>query len=99
MINLRSAGDQLLVIYGGRNDAIFHQTNNVALNDICIYNINKNTWEALAIFGQMPCSRWSHFIAPLHSENNDAEQGFLMFGGANLKSFCRTIMWNFSIYT
>jgi hypothetical protein len=39
------------VIYGGRNDAIFAQTNNVALNDICIFNINKKVWEALAIFG------------------------------------------------
>jgi hypothetical protein len=54
--------EQLLVIYGGRNDAIFEQTSNLALNDVCIYNINRNTWEALAIFGQMPCSRWSHII-------------------------------------
>ena len=39
---------------------IFTKTNNVALNDICIYNINKNEWEPLCMFGQMPSSRWGH---------------------------------------
>lgn len=40
MTNLKSSDEQLLVIYGGRNDIIFSQTSNVALNDICIFNIN-----------------------------------------------------------
>jgi hypothetical protein len=29
-----------LVIYGGRNDQIYARTQNVALNDICMYNVN-----------------------------------------------------------
>ena len=46
------SGQQLLVIYGGRNDRIFEQTGGVGLSDINIYNINLNQWEALAMFGQ-----------------------------------------------
>lgn len=95
MVHLVSQSEQLLVVYGGRNDAIFVQTNNVALNDICIYNINRNTWEALALFGQMPCSRWSHFMAVVTGK---AEEGFLMFGGANLETFCRSCIWNFTLH-
>lgn len=41
----------LLVIYGGRNDALFAKTHNVALNDICIFNVNKLEWQALAMYG------------------------------------------------
>lgn len=41
----------MLVIYGGRNDNIFSMTNNVALNDICIFNLNTFTWESVALFG------------------------------------------------
>jgi len=89
--------EQLLVIYGGRNDAIFEQTSNLDLNDVCIYNINRNTWEALAIFGQKPCSRWSHIITQVRGDTKDSEEGFLMFGGANLKSYCRTGLWNLKI--
>ena len=44
-------GAKMLVIYGGRNDNIFGMTNNVALNDICILNLNSFTWESLAMFG------------------------------------------------
>jgi hypothetical protein len=70
----------------------------VALNDICIFNINKNMWEALAIFGQMPCSRWSHTLSHVSGETKDSEDGFLMFGGASLKSFCRTLIWKFTLH-
>jgi hypothetical protein len=52
MTHLVANKNQLLVIYGGRNDTIFQYIKNLALNDICIYNIQKMTWEALAIFGQ-----------------------------------------------
>lgn len=47
----RRTKDEFLVIYGGRNDQIFESTNNVALNDICLFNICTRTWESLAIFG------------------------------------------------
>lgn len=35
-------GQHLLVIYGGRNDRVYESTGNVALNDICIFNLNFN---------------------------------------------------------
>lgn len=40
MITLKSAGERLILIYGGRNDVIYPQTSNIALNDICIFNVN-----------------------------------------------------------
>ena len=55
-------------------------------------------WEALAIFGQMPCSRWSHTLSHVSGETKDSEDGFLMFGGASLKSFCRTLIWKFTLH-
>ncbi len=90
---------QLLIIYGGRNDAIFMETNNIALNDICIFNINSKTWEALAIFGQMPCSRWSHFITQVRGDTREDCEGFVMFGGVNLTSYCKSSLWNFTLHT
>jgi hypothetical protein len=69
----KSSGHQLLVIFGGRNDSIFSCTNNVALNDVCIYNINTNTWEALAMYGQIPISRWDHVITHLNGDTREDE--------------------------
>lgn len=45
----------------------------------------------------MPCSRWSHFITQIRGDTKSAEDGFLMFGGANLKAYCRTTLWNFHL--
>lgn len=98
MTNLQSNGEQLLIVYGGRNDVIFKQTQNVALNDICVFNINKHQWEALAVFGQMPCSRWSHFMTKVNGDTDSAADGILIFGGVNIKSYCRSILWNFSLH-
>ena len=39
-LNIKKAGHQMLVIYGGRNDKIFEYTRSVALNDVCMFNIN-----------------------------------------------------------
>ena len=49
-----------LVIYGGKNDAIFPSLKNVALNDLHLYDIASNRWAALAIYGDIPESRWGH---------------------------------------
>jgi len=46
----------------------------------------------------MPCSRWSHFMTPVCSDTRSGESEILMLGGANLKSFCRTTIWNFSLH-
>ena len=86
----------MLVIYGGRNDNIFSMTNNVALNDICIFNLNTFTWESVALFGQMPCSRWSHcMIAKGH--DHLSSEGLLVFGGVNLQNYCKSKLYTFQL--
>ena len=36
--------DKYLLIYGGRNDYINSLYNDIYLNDICLYNIEDNSW-------------------------------------------------------
>lgn len=51
-----------LVIFGGRNDAVFSTIKNVALNDLHIYDIASNKWAAIAMYGDIPGSRWGHTL-------------------------------------
>ncbi|CDW80498.1 kelch motif family protein [Stylonychia lemnae] len=81
-----------LVIFGGRNDSIFAETQNVALNDICMFNVVTNEWTALAIYGQIPTSRWSHGFTKL-----DDNGKFILFGGVNLKSYCKSRLYQVEI--
>jgi hypothetical protein len=86
-----------LVIYGGRNDTIYAKTQNVALNDICMYNVNRNEWIAIAMYGQMPCSRWSHCFTLNRGGCSGGIDGFLIFGGVNLKNYCKSRIYQFQI--
>ena len=88
---------QTLVIFGGRNDNIYAMTNNVALNDICIFNLNTYTWETLAMYGQMPCSRWGHCMTA-KGYDNSASEGMLVFGGVNLASYCKSKVYTFQFH-
>lgn len=94
-LSIKHSGHQLLVIYGGRNDRIYDSTGNVALNDICVYNCNLMAWEPLAMFNQMPCSRWSHTMIPL-SSTQSYHEGFILFGGVNLKAYCKSKFYTFT---
>ena len=67
---------------------------NVALNDICIYNVNFKTWTSLVIYGMQPCSRWSSIMMPNRKYNPD---GIIVFGGVNLNNYCRSRLFTFSI--
>lgn len=86
----------LIVFYGGRNDGIFSQTKNVALNDICMFNVNKKEWISLAIYGSgiQPCSRWSHIMLPNTQYGPD---GFAVLGGVNLNNYCKSYLYQFQI--
>lgn len=86
-----------LVIYGGRNDTIFSKTQNVALNDICMFNLNRQEWTAIAMYGQMPCSRWSHCFSLNRGGSSGCIDGFLVFGGVNLRNYCKPRMYQFQI--
>ena len=83
-----------MIIYGGRNDLIFPVIGNVALNDICIFNISFKTWTSLAIYGMQPCSRWSMVMMPNRKHSPD---GILIFGGVNLNNYCTSRLYNLSI--
>eukprot|EP00347_Sterkiella_histriomuscorum_P022130 403331578 len=85
----------IIVIYGGRNDGIFAKTQNVAMNDICLFNVNLKEWQPLAMYGQMPCSRWSHVLT---MNGNSRGDGFIVFGGVNLKNYCKSRLYQFEIW-
>ena len=83
---------------------IFTRTNNVALNDICVCNLNTGQWEPVAMFGMMPCSRWSHtcvastgtdYYMNWDDDSTNQNNKLFIFGGINLNSYCRTKMYTF----
>lgn len=79
-----------LVIYGGRNDAIFPSIKNVALNDLHIYDVDSNRWAAIAIYGDIPSSRWGHRLVANESK-------IMLFGGMNLSSYCESVLYDIHI--
>jgi len=79
-----------LVIFGGRNEAIFPAIKNVALNDLHIYDVRSNRWSAIAMYGDIPGSRWGHKLVA-----ND--QKIMLFGGMNLGSYCESVLYDFFI--
>lgn len=44
-------GRKYLAIYGGRNDKIYMEYFNVAMNDINLYDIEKNEWLVVESYG------------------------------------------------
>ena len=83
------------MIYGGRNDRVYESTGGVGLNDISIYNINLNQWEALAMFGQQPICRWKHCMIAMN--NQQQSDGIMILGGVNLHQHCRSQIFTFQI--
>ena len=79
-----------LIIHGGRTDLIYPIIHNVALNDLHIYDIEKNTWCAVAFYGDAPNSRWGHKLCA-------SEQKIMCFGGMNLKSYNESEIYDFHI--
>ena len=47
------------------------------------------------MFNQMPCSRWSHTMIPL-SSTQSYHEGFILFGGVNLKAYCKSKFYTFT---
>jgi hypothetical protein len=64
-----------------------------------LFNINTRTWEALAIYGQMPISRWSSIITQLDGDTKDDAEGFYLFGGVTINSYCKASLFNFHLLT
>ncbi len=49
----------------------------MALNDLHIYDVATNRWNAIAMYGDIPGSRWGHTLV-------SNEQKIMLFGGMNL---------------
>ena len=64
---------------------------NVALNDMHVYDVLNNTWCALAIYGDLPRSRWGHKLA------TNSEDKIMLFGGMNLNSYCESVIYEITI--
>jgi len=70
-----------LVISGGRNNALFKHLGNIAMNDVNLLNTQTLEWETVAMYGQIPLSRWNHTLVPLDEER------LVIFGGLNMTTY------------
>ena len=41
---------------------IYNTTKSISLNDIWVYDIPNNKWDAIVMYGFHPNSRWSHWM-------------------------------------
>ena len=69
-----------LYIIGGKNDNLYKQVKNTALNDIHCYDIAQNEWKTIAMYGYVPMSRWGHCTTVHHKK-------IVIFGGKNLEKY------------
>ena len=85
---MKSIGKQgSIAIYGGKNTEVFQETHgNIALNDLHMYDISMNQWLTIAIYGEIPNSRWGHQIV-------SGQNKIYIMGGINLKSYCETAIF------
>jgi hypothetical protein len=59
-----------------------------------LFSIEDREWSQLALYGLHPCSRWAHVIVPSRSIQPN---GFILFGGVNLTSYCKVKAFKFTI--
>ena len=78
------------MIFGGRNDDVYPIIKAVSLNDLHIYDIEQNRWAAIAMYGEIPGSRWGHRLV-------SNEQKIMLFGGMNLSSYCESVVYDIHI--
>jgi hypothetical protein len=83
-----------LVIHGGRNDEIYSsQIHNIALNDLHVLDIMTLTWMSVAIFNEVPTSRWCHILcAEDHNQDYEGNK-LIIFGGANMSNMCDSCLY------
>ena len=71
----------ILIIYGGKNDTLFGETNDICLNDIRILNVEQMAWSPVSSYGETPqIGRYHHRVACFGSK-------MLIFGGIGLHEF------------
>ena len=78
---LSISNGRYLVISGGRNNDLYRSHGNIALNDLNLFNTQSFEWEALAMYGHAPLSRWNHGLVA-------TEDGrLILFGGLNMTAY------------
>jgi len=86
-----------LVIHGGRNDKLFPHLGNIGLNDMHMFNILTRTWVSIAIYNDLPSSRWGHSMVNTQSNlDSGGEEEILLFGGVNINTFCDPSVFKFN---
>ena len=77
---------KLLVIIGGRNDSLYLNTKQSAVNEIAALNIVCCRWETIDLYGMVPNSVWGVACSSINTK-------LLCFGGMNLNSFASNNLW------
>jgi hypothetical protein len=70
-----------LVISGGRNNSMYKNLGNIAMNDLHLFNTQSFEWETVAMYGLIPLSRWNHSILSVDDER------LVIFGGLNMTAY------------
>lgn len=69
-----------LYVIGGKNDTLYRQIHNTALNDIHWFDIENKEWKTIALFGYIPMSTWGHSTTVYRGK-------IVVFGGKNLEKY------------
>lgn len=51
---------RLLIVHGGRNDDIYNEMKDCALNDLHLLELGMLEWQRVVIFGSLCEQRWAH---------------------------------------
>ena len=85
-----------MAIFGGRNNNLYSEVeDNVALNDLHLNDLVRNTWVTVAIYGNIPLSRWGHQLFSCNTTSK-LENKLFLFGGVNLHSYCNSTIFEFN---
>jgi hypothetical protein len=59
----------------------------VALKDLHLLNLSDYSWTPVAMYGDLPSSRWGHKICAAEHGSNK----LLLFGGMDLQSYASSV--------
>ena len=78
------------MVFGGRNDKMYSKDmKNLALNDLHLFDFHKEIWATVAMFGDMPCTRWSPTLV-------SSSDRLILLGGMNLTHYSNNAVFELS---
>lgn len=78
-----------LILFGGRNDNVFSQTNEL-VKDIGILDLSTLNWHSISSEGDVPKPRWGHCSCVYDSK-------LIIFGGIDYKQFMQSSLFYMNI--